>query len=68
LVNEFLPDISRQLRTLDRKMPLAVYCDSGYRAAIANGFDLSNVPGNWQAWTARGLPVEVTAGPARDPK
>jgi hydroxyacylglutathione hydrolase len=41
-----------------------VYCDSGYRASIAasllqaSGFDVANIPGSWQAWTACDLPVE----------
>ena len=62
----FLPDLSGQLETLDKTKPMAVYCDSGYRASIAasllksHGLEVSNVPGSWQAWTSSGLPVEMT--------
>ncbi len=45
--------------------PVAVYCDSGYRADIAasilqsRGFeDVRNVLGSWQAWNRAGYPVE----------
>lgn len=60
----FLPDLASRLDTLPRSRRIAVYCDSGYRASIAasllqvKGFDVANVPGSWQAWTACGLPVE----------
>lgn len=59
----FLADLPEQAATLDRGRHIAVYCDSGYRASIAasllraRGFDVSNVPGSWEAWTACGLPV-----------
>jgi hydroxyacylglutathione hydrolase len=50
---------------LDRQKPLAVYCDSGYRADIAasllqrQGYaDVRNVPGSWQAWTKAGYEIE----------
>lgn len=49
----------------DAKRPIAVYCDSGYRASLvasllqARGYrDVRNVPGSWQAWTKAGYPVE----------
>jgi hydroxyacylglutathione hydrolase len=60
----FLPDLPGQLNSFDKERPLAVYCDSGYRASIGasllqrEGFDASVVPGSWQAWTACDLPVE----------
>lgn len=60
----FLPDLREHLRDLDRQRPIAVYCDSGYRASIASsilkqeGFaDVSSVPGSWQAWQKAGLPI-----------
>lgn len=62
----FLPDLPGQLETLDKTKPMAVYCDSGYRASIgasllqSHGLEVSNVPGSWQAWKTSGLPVEVT--------
>jgi hydroxyacylglutathione hydrolase len=60
----FLGDLQEQAATLDRQRPVAVYCDSGYRASIAasvlqsRGFDVRNVPGSWQAWQANQLPEE----------
>lgn len=60
----FLGDLEQRMSSLDRSRPVAVYCDSGYRASIAasllqaRGFEVSNVPGSWQAWQARKLPVE----------
>ena len=61
----FLPDLPACLGGLDRAAEIAVYCDSGYRAAIGAsllkraGFEcVSVVPGSWQAWQALGLPVE----------
>lgn len=48
-----------KLRTLRKDAPVAVYCDSGYRANLGasivqqEGFtDVCNVPGTWQAWDA----------------
>lgn len=48
-----------------RDQPVAVYCDSGYRASLAasvlerHGFrDVRNVPGSWQAWKNAGYPQE----------
>ena len=60
----FLPELPQQLASLPRERPVAVYCDSGYRASIAasllqaHGFRAHNVPGSWQAWQACGLPQE----------
>ncbi|MFN3846730.1 MAG: MBL fold metallo-hydrolase [Paracoccaceae bacterium] len=61
----FLPKLRDQLGDLDPQRPIAVYCDSGYRASIASsilkqeGFaDVSSVPGSWQAWKKAGLPIE----------
>lgn len=61
-----LPDLSGGLETLDKTKPMAVYCDSGYRASIeasllqSHGFEVSNVPGSWQAWKSNDLPVGLT--------
>ena len=53
------------LEGFDKQRPLAVYCDSGYRANVAasllqaRGFqEVHNVPGSWQAWTNAGYAVE----------
>jgi len=61
----FLPELRDHAHDLDRRRPIAAYCDSGYRASIATsilkqqGFaDVSNVPGSWQAWRKAGLPIE----------
>jgi hydroxyacylglutathione hydrolase len=52
-------------RGLAKSKPVAVYCDSGYRADIAasllqaHGYtDVRNVVGSWQAWTKADYPVE----------
>lgn len=62
----FLPELEESVRKLDKKKPVAVYCDSGYRASVGasllarHGFtDVRNVPGSWKAWKAAELPVEV---------
>ena len=60
----FLPDLPAKLGELSKAGCIGVYCDSGYRAAIAasllqaSGFDVANIPGSWQAWRACDLPVE----------
>lgn len=60
----FLPELPKSLSRIDKTQPVAVYCDSGYRASIAasllqaHGYDVRNVPGSWQAWQACGLAVE----------
>ena len=61
----FLGELNENFEKLDRLIPTAVYCDSGYRASIATsllqraGFEsVSNVPGSWQAWEEAGFPVE----------
>ena len=60
----FLPEVPQKSGELSNKKPVAVYCDSGYRASLAasilkkQGFDVRNVPGSWQAWLNAGYPVE----------
>jgi hydroxyacylglutathione hydrolase len=68
----FLPELERKSGKLDKKKPVAVYCDSGYRASLgasllkSYGFaDVRNVPGSWKAWKAAGYEV---AKPAEDKK
>jgi hydroxyacylglutathione hydrolase len=60
----FLPDLRDGKTRPKKNQPIAVYCDSGYRASIAasllqsHGYpDVRSVPGSWQAWTKAGLPV-----------
>jgi hydroxyacylglutathione hydrolase len=66
----FLPELRKQSRDWDKDRPVAVYCDSGYRASIGTsilrqeGFgDVSNVPGSWQAWKKAGLPIAGQKNP-----
>jgi hydroxyacylglutathione hydrolase len=65
-IHIFLPELPKSLSRIPRHRPVAVYCDSGYRASIASsllqahGFDVRNVPGSWQAWQACNLPTETT--------
>ena len=61
----FLPELEKKAERLDKKKPVAVYCDSGYRASLAtsllrrDGFtQVHNVPGSWKAWLAAGYAVE----------
>ncbi len=61
----FLPELEQKLSKLDKGKPVAVYCDSGYRASLAasilkrHGFaEVFNVVGSWKAWTAQKLPIE----------
>ena len=68
----FLPELEKKSSRLDKTKPVAVYCDSGYRASIgasllkASGFaDVRNVPGSWKAWRAAGYEIEM---PAEDKK
>jgi hydroxyacylglutathione hydrolase len=61
----FLPELREKAGTLAKRKPIAVYCDSGYRASLGasilkqEGFsNVSNVPGSWQAWQKAKFPVE----------
>jgi hydroxyacylglutathione hydrolase len=62
----FLPELPQRLGELPADKPLAVYCDSGYRASLGasllqrHGFkQVASVPGSWQAWQAARLPAAV---------
>ncbi len=68
----FLPELEKKASKLDKKKPVAVYCDSGYRASLGAsllktyGFtDVRNVPGSWKAWKEAGYKIEK---PAEDKK
>lgn len=61
----FLPELEKKIDHLDKGKPVAVYCDSGYRASLGasilqrHGFNqVHNVPGSWKAWKAVGYPIE----------
>lgn len=65
----FLPRLEKKLDSLDKGKPVAVYCDSGYRASLAasllqrHGFThVRNVPGSWKAWKAAGFEVAKPKG------
>lgn len=65
----FLPELREKAGQLNKEQPVAVYCDSGYRASIGasilkqEGFRaVSNVPGSWQAWKKAGLPITGEGG------
>lgn len=68
----FLAELKDICERLDKHRPIAVYCDSGYRASIgasqlkASGFpEVYNVPGSWKAWKKQNYPIEH---PAEDKK
>ena len=64
-VHLFLPELREKAARLKKTKPVAVYCDSGYRASIGTsilkqeGFQcVCNVPGSWQAWKKAKFPIE----------
>ncbi len=70
----FLPEIGQRMGELDKSKPVVAYCGTGYRASIASsllkrgGFNVSSVPGSFDAWLAAGYDVVVpdSAGKASD--
>lgn len=61
----FLPELETKSKRLDKKKPVAVYCDSGYRASLAasilkrEGFsETHNIPGSWKAWQTADYAIE----------
>jgi hydroxyacylglutathione hydrolase len=63
-IHIFLPELREKAARLAKRKPVAVYCDSGYRASIGasilkqEGFQaVSNVPGSWQAWKKARFPI-----------
>jgi hydroxyacylglutathione hydrolase len=60
----FLPELEKKSGELAKDAPVAVYCDSGYRASLGTsvlqkqGFNVHNIPGSWQAWVNAKYPVE----------
>ncbi len=63
-IHIFLPELKKRARQLAKKKPVAIYCDSGYRASLGTsilqqeGFEVHNVPGSWQAWKNAKYPIE----------
>lgn len=66
-------ELAARLGELDRDRPVLVYCRSGRRSTIAetllleNGFDVRQIDGSWQRWTAEALPVETRVDTNSDP-
>ncbi len=63
-VHIFLPELEKRSKELTKKKPVAIYCDSGYRASLGTsiiqrqGFEVHNIPGSWQAWQNANYPIE----------
>ena len=59
-----LPDLPTQASTIDKDLPVVVYCRSGSRAEVAadalaaSGYEAYNLEGGFAAWHERGLPAE----------
>ena len=61
----FLPELEEKADCLNKNKPVAVYCDSGFRASLAasilkrDGFStVHNIPGSWKAWKAAEYVIE----------
>jgi len=67
----FLPEIPKRMNELDRNRPVVTYCGTGYRASIAasllkqGGFNVSSVPGSFDAWLAARYEVVVPDSPGK---
>lgn len=61
--HRFLGKLLREMEAIDRSKPVVVQCQGGERSAIAAsllqraGFDVTNMVGGLNAWSAAGLPV-----------
>lgn len=61
--HRFVGKLLREMEQIDRSRPVVVHCQAGGRSAIAAsllqraGFDVINMAGGYNAWTAAGLPV-----------
>jgi hydroxyacylglutathione hydrolase len=62
--HQFLGNLLREIKVLDKSQPIVAQCRGGGRSAIATsilqraGFDVTNMQGGFQAWVQAGLPVE----------
>jgi rhodanese-related sulfurtransferase len=67
-----LADLPAQVQTIDRDLPVVVYCRSGARSAMATealrhaGYDAHNMAGGLLDWDAAGLPLEPDGGRVAD--
>ncbi len=63
-----LSDLPTQADTIDRAMPVILYCRSGARSAMATdallqaGYDAHNMTGGMLDWQAAGLKMEPADG------
>lgn len=63
-----LADLPTQAQTIDRNLPVILYCRSGGRSAMATaalsqaGYDAHNMLGGMLDWQAAGLPLEPADG------
>ena len=63
-----LQDLPAQAATIDRDIPVILYCLSGGRSAMATdallqaGYDAHNMAGGMLAWEAAGLELEPADG------
>ena len=70
---QFLGKLSKNLGSLDHEQRYGLLCQAGGRSAIAtsllqaHGFDVVDIIGGYNAWTAAGLPVEITTIPESAP-
>lgn len=61
--HRFLGTLLREMEAIERSKPVVVQCQGGARSAIAAsllqraGFDVTNMTGGLNAWSAAGLPV-----------
>ena len=68
-----LPDLAQQAATIDRELPVVLYCRSGGRSGMAAealaqaGFEVHNMTGGMLAWEAAGLQMEPADGFVAEP-
>jgi rhodanese-related sulfurtransferase len=68
-----LPDLPSEVATIDRDLPVILYCRSGGRSAMATealaqaGFDAHNMTGGMLEWHAAGLEMEPQDGFVAEP-
>ena len=58
--------IKQRFEEMHRELPVIVTCQIGQRSALVasflsqNGFEVNNLEGGLEAWTAAGLPLEAS--------
>ncbi|MCL2418813.1 MAG: rhodanese-like domain-containing protein [Conexibacteraceae bacterium] len=67
-----LQNLAAEAATIDRDVPVILYCKSGSRSAMATdallqaGFDAHNMAGGFSAWHSAGLEMEPADGYVAD--